>query len=421
VDCFQSLTGQVVNHIQLPPAADDQRAQLMSELQAGNQEYDVLGLDIIWTQEFAKAGLIYPLEEVAGALGENAEIRRIDLDRYFESVRDSVHFDGRDWAVPLHANAGLLYFNTDYIQPEDVPGTWKEMAAWLQHPGNLPDGVAGYLGQFWDYEGLTVNASVFAWAFGGGFVDDDGHVPDDLSGTLDGLRFLARGFSEGWIPEAALGYREQESLAAFNNGDAVFLHHWPYGYARLKDPESPVSNKFGVTQLPGMDEESSPGPNVLGGANLAISRHSQRPRAAYELIEFLTSEPVQRRVAERGGYPTAIESVYTDGEESTAPAEDPDAALAEQIDSQCLQDEDDLSPPLEDRQVPPEVLQGGLRNARSRPATPYYDRVTALIHGQVHEWLQRAGGQPSLDGSNLIKEKELEDFADGLRAAMEGR
>lgn len=417
VDCFETVTGQQVNHITLPTAADDQHAQLMSELQADNPGYDVLGLDVMWTPEFAKAGLIVPLDEIADALAEDGDpTPTIDVDRYFGSVRESLRYDGRYWAVPLHSNAGLLYYNTEYIAPEEVPATWEDLADWLRR--HRPDGVEGYVGQFAPYEGLTVNASTLAWAFGEGFVSEDGEVVADTPGTREGLRFLAKGFSEGWIPERVLDWREQESLDAFRNGDAVFMHQWPTAYAQLKDPNSPVRDTFGVTQLPGTSARPA-GPNTLGGANLAISRHSRRPRAAYDLIRFLTSEPVQRRVAARGGYPTAIESVYEETEES---ADDLEAALGEEIDSRCAQEE--LSPPLEDRRVPQEVLRDALANARSRPATPYYERVTALIHGTVHEWLEDAVRQPppdgeEADGEALIGQQQFEDFADELREAIE--
>ena len=39
--------------VDLPPAADNQRADLIARLQAGRDDYDVLGLDVVWTAEFA--------------------------------------------------------------------------------------------------------------------------------------------------------------------------------------------------------------------------------------------------------------------------------------------------------------------------------------------------------------------------------
>jgi multiple sugar transport system substrate-binding protein len=48
--------------VDLPFAADLQRADLIARLQAEREDYDVLGLDVVWTAEFAEGGYIEPLE-----------------------------------------------------------------------------------------------------------------------------------------------------------------------------------------------------------------------------------------------------------------------------------------------------------------------------------------------------------------------
>src|SRR5262245_45403231 len=41
--------------------ADDQRAQLVTNLQRKSDRYDVISLDVVWTAEFAEAGWIVPI------------------------------------------------------------------------------------------------------------------------------------------------------------------------------------------------------------------------------------------------------------------------------------------------------------------------------------------------------------------------
>ena len=55
-----------------------------------------------------------------------------------------------------------------------------------------------------------------------------------------------------------------------------------------------------------------PGRSVLGGQNLAIAANSDQPRAAQELIEFLTSARSQQILFERGGFAATREVVYQD-------------------------------------------------------------------------------------------------------------
>ena len=61
---------QKVTLLLLPEAANDQLAQLVANLQAKSDEYDVIDMDVIWTAEFASNGWIIPLPESKFPLGE---------------------------------------------------------------------------------------------------------------------------------------------------------------------------------------------------------------------------------------------------------------------------------------------------------------------------------------------------------------
>ena len=112
----QHPTQQAVS-VDLPSAADHQRADLIARLQAGRDDYDVLGLDVVWTAEFARGGYVLPLDSVAA---------KLDLDRFLPSALETARFEGKLWGVPLFSNAGLLYYNTDLVG--SAPNTWAELA-----------------------------------------------------------------------------------------------------------------------------------------------------------------------------------------------------------------------------------------------------------------------------------------------------
>ncbi len=63
--------------------------------------------------------------------------------------------------------------------------------------------------------------------------------------------------------------------------------------------------------LPGAD---GPGTSVLGGSNLAVSSHARHPASAADLISYLTSERVQRRVLTEGSLPPVRAALYEDPE-----------------------------------------------------------------------------------------------------------
>lgn len=288
-----------VTLLELPEAADEQRAQMVANLQARSDRYDVLALDVVWTAEFAEAGWIVPLERGL-----------FPLHRFLPPVVDTAIYRDKLWAVPYTSNAGLLYYRTDLLAAEKLkpPTTWEE----LREQATLlarRHGVGGYAGQFLAYEGLTVNfAEAYQSAGGKEIVNSDGTaVTMDVEAASKGLDFLMGGFREGWIPTEALTYKEEESRLAFQEGRLAFARNWPHAYGPAT--RSPVKGKFAVTHLPGMD---GPGSSSLGGYNLAISAFSKKQKSALAFIRYFTGLENQRRVLTEGSFPPVWAELYDD-------------------------------------------------------------------------------------------------------------
>jgi multiple sugar transport system substrate-binding protein len=354
----QDHPGQEAVAVDLPSAADHQRAHLIARLQAGRDDYDVLGLDVVWTAEFARGGYILPLDSVSDQLG---------IDRFLDAAHKTVQFEGKLWGVPLFSNAGLLYYRTDLV--DGPPNSWAELAD--QAAAARRPGIAGYVGQLARYEGLTVNLAEAIWGLGGSLLKADG-LTLDTDATRSGLAFLAGGLRDGWIPRAALTYDEELSRLAFQDGKAVFMRNWPYAYDLLDAQDSPVKGKFNVVRLPGV--------SALGGANLAISRFSKRGRTALDFIRFLTDDKVQTTTFEEGGYPAAVSSVYEDRA-------------------------------VQAGQPYTEALKEAIRTAESRPDTPFYGQVTRVVQEAAWPALQR-GEEP---------DRAAERLSRSLEAALRGR
>jgi multiple sugar transport system substrate-binding protein len=287
-----------VTLLELPEASDEQRAQMVANLQAKSDRYDVLVLDVIWTAEFADAGWIIPLER-----------SMFPLDRFLAPVVDTAVYKGKLWAVPYTSNAGLLYYRKDILDRERLrpPKTWAELR---EQAGTLSRryDIGGYAGQLLAYEGLTVNfAEAMQSAGGDEIVSPDGtQVTMDVDKARLGLDFLRQGVREGWIPRAALNYKEEESRIAFQEGDLLFARNWPHAYGPAKEA---LGDRFGVTRLPGID---GPGSSSLGGNNLAISTYSKKQRSALGFIRYFTSLSNQRRVLIDGSFPPVWAELYDD-------------------------------------------------------------------------------------------------------------
>ena len=96
---------QKVTLLLLPQASNDQLAQLVANLQAKSDEYDVIDMDVIWTAEFASNGWIIPLPES----------KFPELSDFLRPAVDTAMYQGRLYAVPDYSNADLLYYRTDIL------------------------------------------------------------------------------------------------------------------------------------------------------------------------------------------------------------------------------------------------------------------------------------------------------------------
>ncbi|MEU3299254.1 ABC transporter substrate-binding protein [Streptomyces sp. NPDC006678] len=291
--------GEKVTLVELPDSADETRAQMTTGLRSGDGRFDILNIDVAWTSEFAAAGWIAPLES-----------RRFPLNSFLPPVVDTATYDGKLYAVPYVTNAGMLYYRKDILdrEGERPPATWAELERQARTIAPR-HGLGGYAGQFLPYEGLTVNATEAVYSAGGTILGDDGRVTVDSAAARSGVDFLARGVRDGWIPREALTYKEEESRQAFQDGRLLFLRNWPYAYAAASGKDSPVAGKFGAVPLPGPD---GAGTSVLGGSNLAVSTRARHPESASDLIAYLTSAPVQRKVLTEGALPPVRAALYQD-------------------------------------------------------------------------------------------------------------
>jgi len=291
-----------VTLIELPEAADDVRAQMITNLQAKSSRYDVLNLDVIWIAEFAKSGWIVPIDG-----------RQFPLGRFLQPAVDTARYQGTLYSVPFTSNGGLLYYRTDVLEREGrrPPRTWDELER-LARTVAPRNGLLGYAGQLFPYEGLTVNVAEVIQSAGGQILaDDDTRVAVDSPQARRGLDVLVRGVRDGWIPRESLTFKEEESRRAFQDGRYLFLRNWPYMYAQANRPGSRVAGKFGVAPLPGLD---GPGSSSLGGANLAISAYSKRQRSALAFIRYFTSIDNERQVLIKGSQPPVWAELYDDQE-----------------------------------------------------------------------------------------------------------
>lgn len=349
--------------------ADQQLSDLEQHFQAKDPGYDVVTTDVVWSAEFAAKGWLVALT------GANA----LDTSALLKPTVDAATYNGTLYAAPYASDGGLLYYRKDLVPT--APTTWPALVAACQGkttPGTITGSKPGcYAGQFFKYEGLTVNAAEAINSAKGQIVKSDGKTPDvNTAEAAAGLNFLVNGFKQGYIPKEALGFKETESLNAFQDGKLMFMRNWPYADAILAGKGSKVAGKFGIAPLPGPDGQ---GASSLGGHSVAISAYSKYKATDLDFLKFVESKDVQSYNLTQGSNAPVLSALYTD-------------------------------PTLVTKFPYLPVLLKSISTAVPRPVTPFYPAVTEAIETNIYAALQ---------GTTSV-ESALKSLQDAITSATSG-
>ncbi|MDT0330913.1 ABC transporter substrate-binding protein [Nocardiopsis lambiniae] len=337
----------------LAPTADEQRQAMFQDLQSQAGQFDVLGLDVIWTGEFADFGYIESLEDL------RPEISDVSLP----GAIDSAQWQQELYALPYSSNGAFLYYRTDLI--DEPPTTWDELYETGTEAAEEA-GISAYVGQGDQYEGFVVNYLELFWAADGELFDEGQTESLFLEGdaATTALDFMTEAYESGFYAEGFDSMVEDDARALFQAGEAVYMRNWPYAVPLLEGQEgeeSEVAEDFAVAPLPTFDGEGST--SALGGLNNAVSTLSENKELAREFVLWAATDPDAQAILADNSLPPTMLSAY-DG------AEDPNF----------------------------EMLRDILTDAHARPPVPGYNSLSLTIQDNLHPaYLGQADAEESLE------------------------
>jgi len=296
---------RVVNET-LPASSDRQHQFYVTNLEAGSSDFDVFALDVIWVPEFRRAGW---LAEVGDLLSE------ADWDDVLPGPRAAVTWQARRYAIPWYVDGGVLYWREDLLRKHGLapPRTLEELARTtrtvLDREGD--PGLAGFVWQGRQYEGLVCVALEFITARGGAILEGN-RAALARPEAVAALAFLRRLVDEGLSPPMVTSADEEATRNLFAAGRAVFLRNWPYAWNTFQREGSPVRGKVGVSAIPPFAGGRSA--STLGGWQIGVNRASRRLEPARRLARFFGRPDVQKTLALEAGFKPARRSVYRDPE-----------------------------------------------------------------------------------------------------------
>jgi multiple sugar transport system substrate-binding protein len=306
--CSQQSGGKYeIKFEYLPSQADQQREQLVRRLGAEDPSLDLLGLDVVWTGEFANAGWLAPVP---------ASTERAVTANVFDSVLETARFEDRLYTVPIWSNTQLLWYRKDRVP--SPPKTWDEMIDMGEKLGPTKGRIQVQANR---YEGLVVLVNQLIESAGTSILAGPETVKLDKRPTEKALAIIGRlSNSTAAAPDITTS-NEDTARRGFEGPDVkntkkkdlsetAFMINYPYVYpsAKANRPELVFPN-MRAAQYPAV-EAGKPSRPPLGGINIGVSSYSKHKAEAFAATKCLVKPENQLEIATAGGLPPVREDLY---------------------------------------------------------------------------------------------------------------
>ena len=279
----------------LPSQADQQREQLVRRLGAKDDSLDLLGLDVVWTGEFANAGWIAPVP---------ASTERVVSERVFDSVLQTARFQDRLYTIPLWSNTQLLWYRKDRVPKP--PATWDEMLDEAERIGPAKGRVQVQANR---YEGLVVLANQLIESAGTSILSGPTQVKLDKAPTERALGILARLSRSSAAATNITTSTEDTTRQGFEEGTSSFMINYPFVYNSAKANKPAVFKQMRAAKFPRVDPNRPSAPPI-GGINLGVSAYSRNRALAFDAARCLVTPQNQLEVTKLEGLPPVRSDLF---------------------------------------------------------------------------------------------------------------
>lgn len=279
----------------LPSDADSQREQLVRRLGAEDSTIDIIGMDVIWTGEFANAGWLLPFE---------GEVERVVTEEVFPSVIETAEYEGRLYGAPIWSNTQLLWYRSDLV--DAPPKTWDEMIDAAEEIGPEEGLIQVQANR---YEGLTVWANQMIASAGTEIISGTDQIELEQQPTERALEVMGR-LSTSEVADPSITTSDEDTTRlAFESGTSAFMINYPFVYPSAEENAPDVFKTMKAAKYPQVEPGTESAP-PLGGINLGVSAFSDSADLAFEAIECLVKPENQIEIASAGGLPPVREDLY---------------------------------------------------------------------------------------------------------------
>jgi multiple sugar transport system substrate-binding protein len=349
--CSQDSGGKYKIVVQaLPTDADQQRENIVRRLAAKDSSVDIVGMDVIWTAEFAEAGWIDPWN------AQNAKkVTQGDLPGPLQTAK----YKGKLYAAPYTSNTQILFYRKDLVKTP--PKTWDEMITQAEKLGAAKGKIQV---QGARYEGLTVWFNSLVASAGGQIVTNNGNTVA-LGPPAEKAAAVIKRLASSPVADPALeNNKEDEARLGFERGDSAFEVNYTFAWASANDAVTKASDagakkkaeqfrsNIGFARWPSVDP-NTPSHVTLGGINLGVGAYGKHKDLAFQAAVCLRQPANQVPISVKGGLLPTTASVYD-------------------------------NPQIKKAFPFTGILKAEIADGVARPVTPFYSDISQAIQKSLH-------------------------------------
>ena len=253
--------------------------------------YDAAMIDVIWPDEFIKAGYLLDVtDRVTPEMKEGI----------FPAAWNGVSRNGKVYGMPWLMDVKYFMYNKDMLQQagfNEPPKTWEELVE--QAKVIKEQGIAEFpITWSWNQkEGVVCDYAVLLFGNGGAFVDASGKPAFNDEKGVEALTWMKQTVEDGLTNPSAVSSDEMAVEADFLAGKSAFAVNWLFQYSDSNDPsKSQVVGQVAFAPMPvfkaGADAGIK-GSSVDGSSSFAIMATTPYPDQTWKFLAYLASNEVQ--------------------------------------------------------------------------------------------------------------------------------
>jgi multiple sugar transport system substrate-binding protein len=255
--------------------------------------YDAAMIDVIWPDEFIKAGYLLDVTDRVTADMKN---------NMFPASWNGVTRNGKIYGMPWLMDVKYFMYNQNILQQAGIstpPKTWEELvdqATTIKQMGLVEYPI------IWSWnqkEGVVCDFTVLLFGNGGAFLDSSGKPVFNNEKGVQVLTWMKQTLDAGLSNPASVSSDENAVEADFMAGKSAFAVNWLFQYSDSNDAtKSQIVGQAAFAPMPifaAGAAEGIKGSSVDGSSSFAIMATTPYADQTWKFLTYIASNEVQTK------------------------------------------------------------------------------------------------------------------------------